>query len=69
MNGVKSWFMSTGIWGGVIGFVGVIAPLFGYHFGLDDQTLVGQQVDTIVAAVGVLLGVWGRVRATKQLGL
>ena len=68
MTDVKSWLFSKGVWGGLIALIGVLANLFGYTFGLDDQTMLGQQIDNIVTAVGAIIGIYGRVMATKMIG-
>lgn len=68
MSDVKSWIFSKGVWGSVIAILGVVLPLFGFHFGVDESTLLGQYIDSIIAALGGLLALYGRVTATKMIG-
>ena len=66
---MKNWYASKGIWGGLIA---AAAPIVG---GLLHVSITGDDVNTamgyvseIVGAAGGLLAVYGRVKATKQIG-
>ena len=68
MTDVKSWIFSKGIWGSLIAILGVVLPLLGFRFGLAESTLLGQYIDSIIAAAGGLLALYGRITATKMIG-
>lgn len=69
----KAWYMSKGVWGGVIAFLGVIATrFFGIQINADDQIIITNYLVTGIgqgaAMIGGLLAIWGRIKATKKIG-
>ena len=73
MNQIKPFWASTTLWGAVAAFVGIILPGFGLKA---DPTAVTtfftslqQMLDSILTFGGLLLTVYGRFRATKQVSL
>lgn len=67
MVGEKAWYLSRGVVGPVLGVVAIVAGLFGYTFGPEDQEALMLAITTVGGAVGNLVGVWGRVKATKRI--
>lgn len=75
MNGTKSALASVGVWGGVIAVITGALGFFGYALSADDAATAATHAQSIydavmagVTAVGGLLAIWGRLRATKQIG-
>ncbi|MDR3373157.1 MAG: hypothetical protein P4L98_05445 [Ancalomicrobiaceae bacterium] len=75
MNGTKSLFASTTIWGAALSVVAAAAGLAGYSVSADDQAqaldLIGQIVplwDRIVVIIGGGVAIWGRIKATRRIG-
>ena len=63
----KKLYESKTVWGGVIVVLATVAGLFGFEV---DNTTQAQIVDYILAAVtavGGLLAIWGRARASKTI--
>ena len=69
MNDVKSFIESKTIWGAVIAVAPTVANLFGFSVTPADVAQVSSNVDAIVTGFGALMVVWGRVTATKAVGL
>ena len=68
MNDTQKWYVSRGVWGGIIAASAGLASLFGYNLGADLQ---GDLVEWSVALAGVLggaLALIGRVKASKTIG-
>jgi len=65
MNDVKPWYMSKGVWGGVIALLAAILGAFGYALGADDQAALADIALSIGGAFGGLLAIYGRVKASK----
>jgi hypothetical protein len=75
MDQTKSAVASTGVLGGVVALVAGVAGFFGYVLSPEDTAAVAGQAESIynavvgvTAAIGGLLAVWGRVKATKKIG-
>ena len=75
MNGTKSLFASTTIWGAALTVAAATAGLAGYSVSADDQAqaldLIGQIVpvwDRIVVIIGGAVAIWGRIKATHRIG-
>lgn len=69
MDKIKSIFSSMGIYGGVLAFIASVAPFFGLDVGAGDVDSLKSYVNEIVAAIGGVLAIWGRWRATAQVTL
>lgn len=68
MEDVKNWWQSKAIWGGIISLVSLVAGVFGFTLGPEDQAaLVGVAV-TVVGGIGTVLAIVGRVTAKKAIG-
>jgi len=68
MDGVKGFFSSKGVWGGIIAVVAAGAGLIGYVVTPDDTLALKDHVTEIAAAVGGIIAIYGRVTATKRIG-
>jgi hypothetical protein len=64
----KSWYLSKTLWGAVIGLVGVFAPkilaALGGESAIDNAMNIA---GSVAAAVGGLLAIYGRFKATTTL--
>ena len=67
MADTKSFFQSTGIWGGLVSLVGGVS-FAGYSLTAEDAASAMSLMQGIVAAVGGLIAIYGRVKATKRIG-
>lgn len=63
----KAWWESKTVWGGVIALLGGLAAGFGYVVSPEDQEIISGGIVGIASAVGGLLAVYGRVKATKAI--
>lgn len=63
----KTLLQSKTVWGAILSVVGALAGLFGYSFGPEDQEAVIMIGTTLATAIGSLLAVYGRVKATKAI--
>lgn len=61
----KSLLTSKTFWGIALAGAAMAAPHFGMHF---TQDQVGQSATDIVGIVGLALGLYGRIKAAKQIG-
>lgn len=73
MNQTKPFWASVTLWGAVATFVGIVLPGFG--LAVDPAALNNffssfqQMLDSILTFGGLAASVYGRVRATKQVGV
>lgn len=63
----KSLLMSKTFWGAIIAIVASLAGFAGYTFGAEDQKALVEVITTVGTAVGGLLAIFGRVKATKAI--
>lgn len=63
----KNFLGSKTIWGTVIAVVPTLAPLIGISFSAEDAAMVSNSIDAIITAVGGLLAIYGRIKATTSL--
>ena len=63
----KAWWESKTVWGGVIALLGGVAAGFGYVVSPEDQEIISTGIVGIASAVGGLLAVYGRVKASKAI--
>jgi len=68
MTDFKSLFTSKTFWGAMISLASVIAGMFGYTIGAEDQVALADVVVSAGGIVGVVLTVWGRIVASKLIG-
>jgi uncharacterized membrane protein len=67
MQDVKPWYMSKTIIGAVITVLALVAGVFGYGIGAEDQAALADYAVTIGGVVGGLLAIYGRVKASKDI--
>lgn len=69
MDDVKGFLQSKTIWGGVLA---VAAPIAAHVFHITitdlDTQQIAETISGIVAAVGGVIAIFGRIIATKQIG-
>lgn len=68
MNETKQWWQSKAIWGSVISAIAVVAGLFGHTISAGDQQILVDAVSTVVAGVGQVYAIYGRVVANSKIG-
>ena len=66
---MKSIFLSKTFWGAVLAVVAGVLGIFGYDFGTDAQADVLESVYAGVAAVGGIIAVIGRIKASKSVSV
>lgn len=65
----KRWYQSRAIWGGALGILAGVAELYGVAFSERDAVFLQEAVPGILASVGGILAIIGRVRATSNIKL
>ncbi len=68
MDGIKQWYQSKAVWGGVIAIIASLVQLMGYHISQDLQGDLADQAVTLAGAIGGLVAIWGRIAATHGIG-
>lgn len=68
MNGVKPWYKSATVIAAIVTLIAVIAGGFGFEVSDEEQAVAVEQTTTIVAAIGAIIALIGRIRARKQIG-
>ena len=68
MEDNKSWWMSKTVWGGIIALIAGAAGVFGYTLLPEDQAALVDGGAALAASIGGVIAIWGRVRASKQIG-
>lgn len=61
------WYKSKGVWGGLIAIGAAIAGAFGYVMTPEDQAGIVDAAVVVAGAVGGVLAVYGRVKASKVI--
>ena len=67
MNGIKSWFKSTGVLGGITALAALVGPIFGLDLGTTNINDATMAINDLIAAVGALVAIYGRVTAKSQI--
>ena len=67
MDDFKSLFASKTFWGGVIAVLAGVLGFFGYELGGADQGALITMCADVVASVGGVIAIWGRVKASKLI--
>ena len=67
MEETKKWYESKGVLGGFVTILVIILGAFGYTISPEDQKVIIAAVSAIVATGSSLVGVYGRVKATKKI--
>lgn len=68
MDDFKSIFSSKTFWGGLLAIVAGVLGFFGYTMGTEDQAMLVDSIAAVAAAVGGVIAIWGRVKASKVIG-
>lgn len=63
----KKWWESKTVWSGVITVLAIGAGYFGYEIGGPDKEAMVEAVSGIVSAVGAVLTIFFRIKATKEV--
>ncbi|ERS12540.1 hypothetical protein Q673_02700 [Marinobacter sp. EN3] len=64
----KPWWASKTVWGGLVAVIASILAAFGYDIGAADQEAIVGSIVSVVGAVGGLIAVYGRVKASRKIG-
>lgn len=67
MNGVKGFFESKTVWGGLIAFIASAGALAGYSVSADDMDTLSTIVPSIAGIVGSVIAIYGRIKASKVI--
>lgn len=67
MNGVKGFFESKAIWGGLAALLGGGIGIAGYAVSGADVMEARELITSILASLGGLLAIWGRIRADRRI--
>lgn len=67
MGNSKPWYMSKGVWGGLVALLAGVAAMLGYNLGPEDQVTLTNALIGAGSAVGGVLAVYGRVKAQDNL--
>jgi uncharacterized membrane-anchored protein len=62
----KAWYMSKGVWGGIIAIGAAVAGAFGYVLDAEAQAGLADAAVVVAGAVGGVLAIVGRVQASKK---
>lgn len=62
----KNWWESKTIWGALIAVVASILTIFGYDISQDDQEQLSVAITSIIAAIGGVIAIIGRVKVKDQ---
>ena len=65
--GMKEWWKSRTVWGGIVALVSGIAGVFGYTLLPDDQAALVDGGALLAGSIGGAIAIWGRVKASKSL--
>ena len=68
MDDFNSIFASRTFWGGLLAIAAGVLGFFGWTLTADDQQALVDLGVGVAAALGGLVAIWGRVRASKQIG-
>ena len=68
MDGVKGFFESKAIWGGIAALAAGGVGIGGYTMSADDARQAILLVQGIMSSLAGLVAIWGRVKATKRIG-
>lgn len=62
----KAWYMSKGVWGGLIAIGAAVAGAFGIVVSPEDQASLAEAAVVVAGGVGGALAIVGRVMASKE---
>jgi len=67
MNESKKWYQSKSVWGGMVSLLAVLLGVFGYSIGGGDQSSLVDALTLLGGAVGSIVAIYGRVKASKRV--
>ena len=67
MTEKKKWYTSRTVWGAGIVLAATAAQGYGYFVGEVTQEQIVDCIMTVVAAIGGLVAIYGRVKAEKEI--
>ena len=67
MTDEKKWYQSKSVWGGIVTVLALALTAFGYGIGADDQAALVDYAVSIGGAIGGLIAIYGRVKASKKV--
>jgi hypothetical protein len=62
---MKKFYKSKTIWGAIISILPTLAPLLGLS--TNDIHMIGQSGDNLIQFAGVVLAIYGRVKANGEI--
>ena len=68
MADVKSILASKTIWGAAMAVLGGVLGFLGFTVNAEDQAALVNQVPEILAGIGGIIAIWGRIVASKKIG-
>lgn len=68
MNTQKPWYLSKGVWGGIVAALAGLGSLFGLHIPEGEVQGIADAIISLLAAGGGLFAVYGRIVATDKVG-
>lgn len=63
----KPWYSSKGVWGGVVTLLAMVLGAFGLALSPEESEQLVLAFTAIGGAVGSVLGIYGRMKATERL--
>ena len=70
-NETKKWYLSRGIWGGILVVLGLVLQFFGIQLSAEEQNQISGLIIEIIAVVselvGAILAIVGRVKAKTRI--
>lgn len=64
---MKKWYHSKAVWGGIVSSLAGLAGVFGFVVDADAQAQITNLCLAVGSAVGGLLAIYGRVRASSVI--
>lgn len=68
MTETKPWYASRTIWGALIAVAASLGASFGLTLSEQDQSSLADAALQITGAIGALIALYGRVRASHRIG-
>lgn len=68
MDGMKAWYQSKTVWGGLIAVGASLLQIMGLEVDAGTQAELADLVVTTVGAVGGLIAIYGRLAARSEIG-
>lgn len=68
MKGTKPFYLSLGVMGPLIGLIVMALNTFLFKGSVLSEADVTELVNAVSAVIGMLAGIWGRWKASRQIG-